>query len=545
MSSTSPAGPGESDSGRAWALAWLLPAAAALFLSGLGDYALWDPEEGRHAEIARRLGDGGRWLVPQLYGTPYYDKPTGFYWLLRATFATLGTTELAARLPSALATLGTLVLLHRFARRHFGGRTAITGAVIYATMPLVVMLGRYCNLDAVLAFFVTWATLRFLDWIPGPRTRAPWSAYLAMALGTLVKGPVALLLPCSTALLVALRRGGAWRALRAAAPIGGLLLVGLLVGPWLAGTAVDEPPYLQTFFLEHNLQRFLSSEFEHVRDPTYFVRILPVLLLPWSLLLPAALGPGREHAGAKMRGDLLIWAAVVIGFFSIGRAKLASYVLPAMPPLALWLGARLTEPAPEREARIRGALRLWAYALLAVPPGLYGWARFDHPELVPASAWSLVVIPIAGAALYAARTAPERLAVPVLALGNALLFGVFYNAAAPAVSSVASDRALARAAAARPDLAAAGFRIQPASFSFYSEKEVPRIDAVRELRARLRHGPLFIVTRRRHEPSLTEAGIPLHEWLDNGRHVLYATVPRSDSPARSAASLPMREKTAS
>jgi hypothetical protein len=37
----------------------------------------------------------------------------------------------------------------------------------------------------------------------------------------------------------------------------------------------------------------------------------------------------------------------------------------------------------------------------------------------------------------------------------------------------------------------------------------------------------LIVTRRRYEASLRAAGIPLYEWLDTSRHLLYATVPVS------------------
>lgn len=527
---------------------WLLLLAGALLLSGLGAYALWDPEEGRHADIARRLGSDGQWLVPHLYGTPYYDKPTAFYWLVRASFAALGPSELAARLPSALATLVTLLLLHRFALRHFGRRAAATAATVYTTLPLVVILGRYCNLDATLNLFLTWATLRWIDWIHGPRTRPPWSAYLAMSLGTLIKGPVGVLLPCLSAMLIAWRRGEGLRTLGAAAPLAGLSLVSGLTLPWLAGTALVEPAYLRTFLLEHNIERFLSSEFEHARDPGYFLRILPALLLPWTLLVPAIAGcPKARLAEPDALGDALVWAVVVIGFFSISQAKLASYVLPAMPPLALWLGVRLAELPTERSERAKIALQIWAAALLLLPIGLGVWIWYVYPHLFLLSAWSLLALPLAATALRAARVAPTRAATPVFATSSTVLFGTFYLATAPAVSEVASDHALARLAAARPEFASTGFRVQPASFSFYSTSEVPRVDAIQGLRARLRHGPLFIVSRRRHEATLTSAGIPLHEWLDNGRHVLYGTVPRSEPlcclPAEQPS--PARERAAS
>lgn len=504
--------------------------AAAVFLfAGLGAYPLWDPDEGRHAEIARRLGTDGQWLVPRIYGEPYYDKPTFFYWLLRASFIALGTNELAARLPSVLATIGTLVVLHRLALARFGRRAAAHAATIYLTSPLVVVLSRYCNLDATLTFFVTWATAAWLGWLDGDRKRPPWSAYAAMALGTLVKGPVAVLLPALTAALVGFtrERGRSLALLGAARPVRGALVIAALVVPWLAGTALAEPDYLRTFLVEHNFRRYLSSEFEHVKNPAYFFWVLPLLMLPWSLLLPAVVGdrrPSGSQTAARDR-DLLVWAAVVVGFFTLGRAKLAPYVLPAVPPLALWLGAKLADLDPLRLPRVRHALHVWAASLLLLPVAVGGWVAFTHPSLLATAAWSLIAVPAAAAAVWAARDRTETRAVPVLALGNAALFAVFYLATGQAVSAVASDASLAEIASRRADIPVASFRVQPASFSFYSEREVIRLDETRDVQARLREGPLLLVSRRRHEKTLTEAGIPLHEWLDTGRHVLWGTVP--------------------
>jgi 4-amino-4-deoxy-L-arabinose transferase-like glycosyltransferase len=504
-------------------------AAGAFLLAGLGSYPLWDPDEGRHAEIARRLGEDGQWLVPRIYGEPYYDKPTFFYWIVRASFAAFGTSELAARLPSVLATLGTLALLHRLARARFGRRASAYAATIYLTSPLVIVLSRYCNLDATLTFFVTWACAAWLTWLDGKRERPPWDAYVAMALGTLVKGPVAVLLPALTAVLVGIsrERRSVLALLRAARPARGALVMAALVLPWLAGTALAEPDYLRTFLVEHNFRRYLSSEFEHVKNPTYFLWVLPLLLLPWTLLVPAVFRnqPPREASGAARQRDLLIWAAVVVGFFSFGRAKLAPYVLPAVPPLTLWLGAKLADLDPARIPRVRRALLFWAGALLLVPLVVGWWVTTTYPALTATSAWSLVVVPIAGAAVIVTRGRTRALAVPVLALGNATLFTVFYLAVAPPVSEVASDAALARLASRRPEIAVASFRVQPASFSFYSEREVMRFDEIRDVQSRLREGPLLIVSRRRHEATLAQAGIPLHEWLDTGRHVLWGTLP--------------------
>ena len=97
------------------------------------------------------------------------------------------------------------------------------------------------------------------------------------------------------------------------------------------------------------------------------------------------------------------------------------------------------------------------------------------------------------------------------------------------MSLVASDAAIASAARQlAPGTTILGFRIQPASLSYYSaDGAVRRARDTEEIRAAASRGPLLIVTRRRHERVLRDAGIPLYVWLDTRRHLLYATVPVS------------------
>jgi len=508
----------------------VLAAGALLFAMGLADYPLWDPGAGRNAQAAREMARAGRWLVPLLYGEPYYDKPAPFYWLLRAFQHVLGEGELALRLPSVLASLGTVAALHRFAWRRFGRTAAALAAVVYLTSPEVVALARFCNFDATLTFFLTIATLSWLRWLER-REGVPWLAYVAMGLGVLVKGPVAVLLPVLVAGVCALRRHCFVGALRAARPLTGALVVGVLVAPWLVGAALDDPDYVRTFLVGHNIERFLSSAFGHERGFAFYVPVLLGGLFPWSLLLPAAL-LARPRSAAE--NDLLCWSAVVLLFFSLAEAKLATYILPAFPALALVLGATvatLAQPLPARALRwLRGAVVVWAAVLFLLPVAIGAFVWRTYPDLWWGSAWTLPLPLFAWLSLRRLRGAGLRpLAVCVLfAAVNAYLVTSFYLRAAPLVSRVASDADIALLARRlAPDATIVGFRIQPASLSYYAHAPVRRANLPEEIREAASAGPLLIVTRRRHEPLLREAGIPLYVWLDTKRHLLYATMPVS------------------
>ena len=94
---------------------------AGLILScNLGGYALWDPDEGRHAEIAREIFTASNlrgWIVPSLNAEPYYHRPILFYWLVSGAYALGGVHELAARAVPAAAALGTVLSVYLFAAR--------------------------------------------------------------------------------------------------------------------------------------------------------------------------------------------------------------------------------------------------------------------------------------------------------------------------------------------------------------------------------------------------------------------------------------------
>ncbi|MBY0279558.1 glycosyltransferase family 39 protein [Candidatus Binatia bacterium] len=504
----------------------LLALGTLLLLLGLGSYPLWDPGEGRSALVTREMADAGRWLVPLLYGDPYYHKPAPFFALLRAFQAAFGVNELALRLPSALATIATAVLLRRFARARAGRRTALAAGVIYLTSPEVVALGRFCNFDATLSLCVTWATTAWLSWLDDRRA-TPWSAWAAIGCGVLVKGPVALVLPILVAASSAWRRGVVREAARAARPLRGMLLVSLLVLPWLGPALIADPDYVRTFLVRHNFERYASSGFAHVRGPLYFVPALFAGFFPWSLLLPAAARAVRWRGPSA---DAAIWAGAVIGFFSLGQAKLATYVLPAFPALSLWLAIALADAQASAEPRVvrllRAAALPWTAILVALPFAAAAYAWFTYPELLRAAlaAWAL---PIVGWLAYR-RLAGARFAVSAVALAfaaaNVVALTSFYLRAAPFVSRTTSDAALAAAARAT-GLPVIAYRIQPASFAWYFGTPIQRTSDAQSIARAARTGTVLVVTRERYAGGLRSAGITPRTWLDTRRHLLYATGP--------------------
>src|SRR5207245_7327960 len=175
----------------------LAVAVALPFLWGLGRWPLLEPDEGRNAEVAREMLALGRWSVPQFNGLPYLDKPVLLFWLMAAGFRVLGTGELAARLPAALAALATVGLTFAIGRLLFPGRRhALLAALIVATTPLVIAFGRLAIFDMPLTALVTAALFCLLRARLGGRDRLSLPlAGLAMGLATLPSAPLGLVVP--------------------------------------------------------------------------------------------------------------------------------------------------------------------------------------------------------------------------------------------------------------------------------------------------------------------------------------------------------------
>src|SRR5262245_47151672 len=144
-------------------------------------FHLFEPDEGRYAEIPREMLARGEWVVPVLQGEPYLDKPPLFYWLVMASYQAFGVHEWSARLVPALAVHGCILLTYLLGRRLVGGRAAFWGALLLAVAPGFVGVGRLLVLDGLLALFVWLAALAAFEALRGERLRRGWWLLAAAA----------------------------------------------------------------------------------------------------------------------------------------------------------------------------------------------------------------------------------------------------------------------------------------------------------------------------------------------------------------------------
>src|SRR5262249_31224697 len=144
---------------------------------------------------------------------------------------------------------------------------------------------------------------------------------------------------------------------------GGLLMLAVAV-PWHVTAGQRNPGFLWDYVVNQHLLFFFDQKLPRDSIPdslSFFWTIFFARGLPWSLLLPAAL----VHAWRTVRTPCrlgpkpflpLLWLIAVLSFFSLAVSRLEHYCLPALPAMALLVGALLADILAEHSLISRGAL---------------------------------------------------------------------------------------------------------------------------------------------------------------------------------------------
>ena len=349
---------------------------AVAWFAGLEFRGLFQPDEGRYAEISREMLASGDWITPRLNGLKYFEKPPLQYWATAVSFALFGQDEWTARLWTAVTGfLGLLFVV--FAGNRIGPPAAgsIAGLVLGSSCAYF-LSSQYLTLDMGLTVFMSAALLSFLlAHADGPPAKRGWMllAWGAMACAVLTKGLIGIVLPgIVLAVYVVVQRD--WRLLRGLEWGRGLSLFSVLALPWFILVQLRNPEFFDFFVLHEHFARYALPGHNRPGPWWYFGAVLLLGMMPWT---PALAGVLRRAlpAGKGSRLDverlLVIWVGVVLVFFSFSRSKLPAYILPVLPALALLIGrdvarrARIELKWPALSSAAAGAA-----ALAFAPPHL-------------------------------------------------------------------------------------------------------------------------------------------------------------------------------
>jgi 4-amino-4-deoxy-L-arabinose transferase-like glycosyltransferase len=405
---------------------------------------LWFADEVRHGHVLQELLQGGHWVVLYLNGAPYPDKPPLYFWFL-GLLATLARSDrpwvffLGSAL-SALALLASTMALARTA----GGldrRSALPAALLPLGSLFVAVAAHYTRPDLLFAALITLAHACLHRAWTAPAA-PPWAlAGFALAgVATLVKGPLGFVLPLGTTIVFLAWRRQVHRLL--APGVLASLAAGLaLPAAWLAAAwALEGQAFVTGLLVRQVYQRAIAS-FMHAQPAYYYLLALPLVWLPWTLVLAGRPWRGPAPAAVPDRsGITYLWCTVISGvaILSALSIKLEVYLLPLLPPLAVltWQALARMPAAARRLVWLGVAVALLVAATLVVAsPGLVpAYAAGTH-------AWaSGALLAAAGGVVLSMRFARPGAVLAALVVGS----GVWINAtvwlAAPALDAVMSPR---------------------------------------------------------------------------------------------------------
>lgn len=445
-----------------------------VFVTNLGGTRLWDVDEAIFSEAAVEMMHRGDWITPYYNGRLFAHKPPLMYWCQIAAFQVLGTTEFAARLFSALFCIGTLLVTYELGRTLFNARTGFWSGIILAGCINYVVIARAATPDAHLTFFCTLALLILVRGTRSPLSaiaseRSPkaeqtegswqpilppnWStyalSYAVMAVATLVKGPVGIILPMAVwGMFLLIEQQAAnrrqlglpintdqvkpeihatfqqaiwdsckWflqlfapayflRTVWRMRPLTAIAAVILIAGPWyvLVGQRTNGE-FLREFFFVQNVGRASYAMDSHQGPFFYYLLAVCIGTFPWCVLVwPSIvhLARGLRHNDPARAGFLLVccWSCVWIGCFSLVATKLASYIVPAYPAIAIAFAAlvdswlRETSTVPYRPFLRRAWITFALVAITAFIAVPITTRILFYGELAPAL---LGLIPLVGA----------------------------------------------------------------------------------------------------------------------------------------------------
>lgn len=408
----------------------LLAAAVAPYFVGLQASTIWDANEAFYAETPREMIESGDYVNPSFNYRPRFNKPVLSYWAVAASYLAFGVSERSERLPIAGAAVVLIATAFGLGRAAVSMEAGLFAALALATTPRFLMFARRIIIDTWITMFMALTLLCFVlaERYPDRRRRYLPLMYVAVGLGTLTKGPVAVVLPALAFLMfLALeRRLGDLRRMMIPS---GIVIVSAIVLPWyLALYAQHGWVHIKEFFVDENVMRYAQPVGVPRRGLLFYLPVMLTDLFPWSVLLPVAFagswkaftrGPTSSTEKSKVQRLLVIWIATIVLFFTFSRTKQDLYIFPVVPAEAALI-AMVLAGAREREAFLRWSLAAAAATVAAVGFGLLALVVLPGRYQL-AGSLAVALVAIGGSVPVVVAASRRHVAQGAMALGCAFV----------------------------------------------------------------------------------------------------------------------------
>ncbi|GHV53524.1 glycosyl transferase [Synergistales bacterium] len=463
-----------------------------IYLSPLLTHPLFEPDEGRYAEIPREMIETGDYITPRLNYVKYFEKPVLLYWMNAASFKIFGMNEFAARFPCAALALAGIAAAALLGGYIFGGRAGLLSAVVLGTSLLYFAIGTINLTDMPVSCFITVAAASFYVAARSGNRRWYLLFYAATALAVLTKGLIGIILPGGVAFwyIVLTKK---WRLAQDALYLPGIALFFIITVPWFYLVCKANPDFFRFFFIQEHFLRYATKMHGRYEPFWFFLPMIPAAILPWTGFALSLFGRGsvlRQPADKDAKDAnvyLLLWFGVILLFFSLSSSKLVPYIVPCMPPLAILTAAAIDRMISRGEWGAPLAINAVTAALFSA--ALIGFAAankyIEHTEAVLISIG--IALPFAGANILAWRRSRTKSdfakKTALLLCAGALLFSLALQGLYIPLGHTRSTRDVAELASkfAGEGVTIAVYGDILQGVPFYTRSRVALVNAVGEL----------------------------------------------------------------
>ncbi len=308
-----------------------------VYFYGVNRLPLLNRTDSRYAEISREMVVNGNYLIPKLMGNPHLHKPPLSYWFMAIGMKVFGINEFGVRFFQVLFAIFSLFLVYLIAKELFDKEKALFTLILTAVSPGIFFTSRVLATDIFLLFFELLVFYSFLKLQKQKEQVWGYIFWLALGLGFLTKGPVAVAIP----LLILFTTGVLNQDLlifKSLFKARYLILFSLIAFPWYIYLVVSDQRVLKYFLIDQIYARVVGVKGTRIGHPKpfyYYFEILPVLILPFYIPFLMAVVKEIKSGVSKRKVFLIVWFVFPLVFFSLILTKLPTYVLFSIPPAAM------------------------------------------------------------------------------------------------------------------------------------------------------------------------------------------------------------------
>ncbi len=328
---------------------------------GNGIVSLTHPDEVFYVQTAKEMIAHKSWLTPLIFDAPQFEKPILFYWLLAASIKWFGITPFGARfMPAFFGILGVVVTYWISFMLFERKRAAFLAGLILMSSFIYLALSRAVLTDMVFSIWVT-ISIAFFYWgyrYPVHKKFGIVLCFVFSAIAILTKGLLGFTFPFLPIFIFLLHKKD-FIFFKDKATLWGVLIFLAIALPWHILMVVSYGQgFIDEYFKNVHLRRIWEAE--HTRCDTWSFYPLTMVggMFPWSFFVFPSLWKAGQHLRAKEENRdqyifLFAWIGSVLLFLQPAHSKLASYIFPVFPAMAILLAVYLDELSRKQSCELK------------------------------------------------------------------------------------------------------------------------------------------------------------------------------------------------